>query len=259
VTDSLEDDIAAEDRALYTRRMYHRQIIRRTLLATFVLMLVVCLMFLGTRLATQIRTQWLLQISGFSVDWRLEGDTWTTGGVTRVTGKGWNRDGLPQDADLQMLPTLWNVESLNLTECYFTERGLAPLRRLDRLRELSFSRLNHKRGGWGPTGLGDACLVPIQGLTSLQTLTLSGNRITDSGLAILSGLSNLEILDLDATDVTDAGLVHLQSLKQLKTLNLTDTKVTPQGVKTLQAALPGLEISFEMEPHLGEQVKVRRR
>ena len=44
-------------------------------------------------------------------------------------------------------------------------------------------------------------------------MTLSGNRITDDGLAMIARMPDLEELDLDATDVTDAGLVHLQALK----------------------------------------------
>ena len=68
-------------------------------------------------------------------------------------------------------------------------------------------------------------------------------------------MSNLEILDLDATDVTDAGLVHLAVAQELKVVNLAGTNVTPQGVKALQAAMPGLDINLEMEPHLAEQVR----
>ena len=66
------------------------------------------------------------------------------------------------------------------------------------------------------SGLKDSCLVPLQGLTQLENLTLSGNRITDKGLELIAHLPNLETLDLDATDVSDAGIASLQSMKNLK-------------------------------------------
>ena len=104
-------------------------------------------------------------------------------------------------------------------------------------------------------GLTDACLLPLLGLPRLRTLYLAGNRITDRGLEQIGRLTGLEDLDLGATDITDLGLVHLQSLKRLKTLNVAATRVTPEGVKTLQKAMPGLEISLEIDPELEQKVK----
>ena len=58
--------------------------------------------------------------------------------------------------------------------------------------------------------MGDGCVASLRGLTRLETLSLSGNRITDKGLAKIAELHPaLEDLDLDATDVTDAGLASL--------------------------------------------------
>jgi Leucine-rich repeat (LRR) protein len=51
--------------------------------------------------------------------------------------------------------------------------------------------------------------VHLKGLTSLQTLNLSGS-ITDSGLVHLKGLTNLQQLYLEDTQITDAGVADLQ-------------------------------------------------
>jgi hypothetical protein len=209
----------------------------------------------------QMTIHWSLRSSGFMVDWQLDGENWTTGGVTAVAYKQnyWGNHPGDYDADLLILPSLWNLESLQLAECNVTEKGLASLRSLGQLRELSLMRLSHIRYGGGLQGLSDDCLIPIQNLTNLETLTLTGNRITDTGLAKLAGLAKLEALDLDATDVTDAGLVHLQALRQLKTVGLAGTGVTPEGVKKLKSVLPELDIDLAMEPTLADQLRSWRR
>jgi Leucine-rich repeat (LRR) protein len=120
-------------------------------------------------------------------------------------------------------------------------------------------RLGHLRYGSLVTGLSDACLIPIQGLTRLEELSLAGNRITDDGIALIAGLHELESLDLTATDVTDAGLIHLHALKKLKSLSLGGTLATAQGARELQSALPDLEVSFDCDPALERGLKQSRR
>ena len=250
----------AAARALDARRMHHRQIIRRGVITALIVAIVGLLTALAVPVVNQLRASWLMQAAGFSVDWQIDEDNWMSGGVTNVNFKqlrSWPPSS--HDPDLSLLPRLLNVESVGLSECAVTEQELASLRGLDHLRSLNLARLNHLRYGSLDTGLSDACLIPIQGLSQLQTLTLSGNRITDEGLALIAGMPELESLDLDATDVTDAGLVHLQALKKLKSLSLGGTRVTPQGARALQSALPGLEVSFEIDPELERILKQSRR
>jgi hypothetical protein len=52
----------------------------------------------------------------------------------------------------------------------------------------------------------------LEGLTSLENLTIDEYRITDAGLAHLGRLIDLKRLDLSDTDISDAGLVHLEAL-----------------------------------------------
>jgi hypothetical protein len=251
--------IDAAARALDARRMHHRQIVRRGVITTLVVGFVGLLTAVAVPVVNQLRASWLLQASGYSVDWQIDEDNWMSGGVTNVNYKQRSWLAGSRDADLKILPRLLNLESLSLAESAVTEQGLASLRGLDHLKMLNLARLDQFRYGSPVTGLNDAALVPIQGLTRLETLTLTGNRITDQGLALIARMPALENLDLDATDVTDAGLVHLQSLKKLKTLALGGTRVTPEGVQTLQKALPGLEISIDIDPEVERVVKQSRR
>ena len=68
--------------------------------------------------------------------------------------------------------------------------------------------------------------------------------IHDADLACLKPLTTLESLGIHCNDVTDAGLANLYGLKNLKHIDLTGTQVTPEGVKKLQAALPYCRIDY---------------
>jgi hypothetical protein len=250
----------AAARARDARRMHHRQIIRRGVIAGLVVAIVGLLAAIAVPAFYQLRESWLLEASGFSVMWNIDEDNWMSGGVTTVNYRqrsSWLSGS--RDLDLKILPRLLNVDTVSLAECDVTVQGLDSLRGLKHLKVLSLLRLNHLRHGSSVTGLSDACLIPIQGLSQLQDLTLAGNRITDNGLALIAGLHELQSLDLTATDVTDAGLVHLQSLKKLKNRSLGGTLATPQGARALQSALPGLEVSFDIDPELERILKEWRR
>jgi hypothetical protein len=88
------------------------------------------------------------------------------------------------------------------------------------------------------TDVTDKDLVSLEGLKSLQHVSLSSSRITDAGLVHLKGLANLRRLDLDYDRISDAGLVHLEGLTNLRRLDLRVTRVTPAGVEGLQRKLP---------------------
>ena len=68
--------------------MHHRQIIRRTLVIGLIVGLVVGIGLVAVPVVRQITTHWSLGGSGFAVDWQLDGENWTSGGVTGVNYKG---------------------------------------------------------------------------------------------------------------------------------------------------------------------------
>ncbi len=246
-------------RALEARRLHHRQMIRRGIVLALVLALVGLLTAITIPVANQLRASWLMESAGFRVDWDLNRDNWMSGGVSHVTYKQGSWLQGPHDLELQIVPRLLNVESVSLQECDVTEAGLAPLSKLGRLQDLNLSRLYHLRYGATVTGLSDGCLTSIQGLSQLKNLSLSGNRITDTGLAVIARMSQLETLDLTATDVTDAGLAQLKALKKLRVLSVGGSFVTPEAARALQSALPGLEVEFLLDPELERNLKAWRK
>jgi eukaryotic-like serine/threonine-protein kinase len=90
------------------------------------------------------------------------------------------------------------------------------------------------------TGLSDAGLAHLEGLTGLTILYMDHSEVTDAGLARLKDLPVLTTLILDATPVTDDGLAHLEGLTSLTTLGLALTRVTDDGLARLRR-LRGLE------------------
>jgi len=76
-------------------------------------------------------------------------------------------------------------------------------------------------------------------VTSLKTLNLMCNRLTDEGCAPLSRLSNLNVLSLSMNPlISDKTLEGLTGLKNLVSLNLNFCKlVTSNGIERLSAAI----------------------
>jgi Leucine Rich Repeat (LRR) protein len=243
----------------HARKMHYRQMIRRGIVVVIVLAMLGAVTAISFPVYKQISTEWTLGGAGFRVNWDLNSENWLTGGVTSVA---YGQSGFftrSHDLDLITLSRLLHLQSLKLDECDVSEEGLTALSALPELKELSLMRLLHIRYGASVSGLKDSCLVPVQGLTQLQNLTLSGNRITDKGVELIAHLPNLETLDLDATDVSDAGLVTLQSMKNLRAIRLGGTRVTPEGVKRLQDAIPGIEVDMQIDPMVARELMNRRR
>jgi len=94
------------------------------------------------------------------------------------------------------------------------------------------------------TKVTDSELARLKVLTRLELLDLGYcKNVTDAGLGHLKGLTTLQSLNLDGTRITDAGLASLKGLPQLRILDLRGTKVTNGGVKKLQQALPKCKIA----------------
>ena len=86
-------------------------------------------------------------------------------------------------------------------------------------------------------------LLALQGQQEPDKLKLPSSTTDEQLAEKLKGLTNLETLVLTGTKITDAGLVHLKGLTKLERLSLYDTKTTPAGIKSLQEALPDCKIS----------------
>jgi len=75
------------------------------------------------------------------------------------------------------------------------------------------------------TGIVDAS--SLAGLTSLETIDLSNNPITEDSFGAFAGMGNLKELDLAGTQVKDfGGLVGAGVSNTLETLDISDTKIS---------------------------------
>jgi hypothetical protein len=92
------------------------------------------------------------------------------------------------------------------------------------------------------SALTDDGLSCLRSLTRVENIQLRGTKVTDVGLGQLEGFASLALLDISETGVSDAGLNRLKLLPHLEWLNLRGSRVTDVGVRSLQTALPHLEI-----------------
>jgi Leucine-rich repeat (LRR) protein len=86
---------------------------------------------------------------------------------------------------------------------------------------------------WSNYSGGDADLDVFEGLSELEWLVLSSERITDSGLVHLAGLRKLKKLEIERAPISDAGLGHLAELSNLESLTICRTDITDSGLKHL--------------------------
>ncbi len=128
---------------------------------------------------------------------------------------------------------LTNLRTLCLNHCTKVSLGfyfLQPLTKLNRL-EVSFCEIQ------------DPVMPFIALITSLTSLNLMCNRVTDEGCERLQHLNNLTQLTLSMNPlVTDKTLESLSGLTNLTSLNLNFCKlVTSNGIAKLSKSLPSLK------------------
>jgi hypothetical protein len=92
---------------------------------------------------------------------------------------------------------------------------------------------------------GDAELASLQHLEFGTSFSAPNAQLTDEGLAQLASVGQrIATLELTGNPITDAGLAHLKQMKSLKFVVLDQTQVTPTGVEELRSALPGVNVGF---------------
>jgi hypothetical protein len=159
------------------------------------------------------------------------------------------------DADLEYLEELTQLEWLELSNAKVTDAGLKHLKGLTRLRRLD---LDNTR----VTGSG---LEDLKGLTQLVSLGLGKTPVTDAGLEHVKGFSQLEYLSLCDTNTTGSGLERLKSLRHLRWLNVGGDKVTDATLEHLkdvtqlrELALGGRNITDAGLEHLKALTQLRQ-
>jgi Leucine-rich repeat (LRR) protein len=152
-------------------------------------------------------------------------------------------------ADLSPLRLMTDMRDLALSSSKLTTVDLALLRDMHRLELLDLHNIGvtdlHPiqhlskiyRLGVSGSPLGDAGLAPVgvkQSFPKLEILALANTRITDAGLKPLRNLPRLRDLDLEGTQITDAGTTTLGALPRLYSLNLARTPITDDGLIDLK-------------------------
>jgi len=132
------------------------------------------------------------------------------------------------DAGAEALLGLPELESLDARYSSLTAAGLRTLTGLKRLTKLRLS-------GDGVTDAGVADL--IAGMPQLTVLDLGYAKLTDAATKGLDGLKNLTDLNLKQTAVADATLARLAKLKKLTRLDLSYTKMTDAGMPSLRGLI----------------------
>jgi|SRR5579872_6783291 len=96
------------------------------------------------------------------------------------------------------------------------------------------------------TRVSDIGLARLPVFEGLDSLSLSGTRVTDGGIVILRRFNRLREIDLSDTCVGDVGLQQLTALKNLVSLKLNRTHVTDVGLEYL------VKLSYLQELELAE-------
>jgi hypothetical protein len=190
----------------------------------------------------------LITLAGGHVSWDWSNGNWQHGGSTTVDFSA--PANALKDTDLEPLPRLHRVVSVNLERCTgVSDEGLSVLGKLPYLEELDLQRpMGGSSGLARPTRITDATLKVVGGLHKLRVLNLSGTAISDAGLQELKGLKDLEFLDVSDTSVSDEGLLALKGLTRLRTLVVDSPKVTAPGTAGLLKTIPNLDIQHPLVP-----------
>jgi Leucine Rich repeat len=162
------------------------------------------------------------------------------------------------DLDMAVLDAFPDLEEFHVSKAPVTDKGIAHLAGMKKLRRVTISeapitdssllaigRLPHlDQLDLNGTRITDAGLVALDAMPHLLTLDLQWTRITDAGLVHLAGLKELRFLQLGCTEITDVGLDDLRGLKSLKYLGIAATRVTSEGKASIEAALPGCNVTW---------------
>ncbi len=137
------------------------------------------------------------------------------------------------------------IGGLYLQNTGVSDSGLLHLQKFTMLRHLEISDVGPRtRRGASirrpAPKVTDAGLVYLKGVTTLQTLNLSGIPVTDQGLDAIKALPALYALYLSRTKVEGPGLARLKSLPKLSVLCLDQSEMSEEGLKALARA-SGLE------------------
>lgn len=158
-------------------------------------------------------------------------------GLTNLLFTNWSTGDsrLISSARVSVLKAAKKLRILSFGHLSLDDAGLQQVGELNNLEHLTMSHGRLPEGGF----------AHLRGLKSLTKLDLYASTINDAALKEIGALPKLVDLILHSTPISDVGLEHLHGLKSLHAVHLSATKVSAVGVKKLAAALPQCWISWD--------------
>jgi Leucine-rich repeat (LRR) protein len=123
--------------------------------------------------------------------------------------------------------TTFGGEDLPFTEDIANEYSGIPS-----LRELQLTQSYHY--GLEDIFFDDSDYPLLVKIESLESLQISGYKITGAGISVLSELPNLQSLSLYETSIGDDAMKEISQIKTLETLDLSYSPVTAVGLRELE-------------------------
>jgi Leucine-rich repeat (LRR) protein len=102
----------------------------------------------------------------------------------------------------------------------------------------------------------DRGMQHIVGLKNLRTIDIESHGLTDESLTYFAQLPKLQTLAVTGARISDDGLMPLSAATNLKYLGLMDTCVTQAGVNRLKQSLPDLQIGPDRFPSAEEEAEI---
>jgi hypothetical protein len=135
------------------------------------------------------------------------------------------------DSGFLQLSRLNRLRILEVDLSRMTDTSMEVIGKLTKLEELRVDA----------EGVTDRGLAKLEGLTRLKYLSLGKGpqKISDAGLEFLKNMNELEYLDLSGWQVSDEGIAQLRALK---TVHIGLSKEQAERRKKLQTLLPGVTI-----------------
>lgn len=137
------------------------------------------------------------------------------------------------DADVSGLGKLPLVDLTIYQAPSVTDAGLEVLANYNDLQRLTLRDVPSTKG---------TALAKLPSPEKLVSLNMSQSGIGDAEVAHLAGMTHLESLNLSETQLTDQAVDTLAKLTSLKELVLTQTSISEEGMNRLGGALPDCSI-----------------
>jgi len=179
--------------------------------------------------------------------------------TTELGINGSERSSEPAIADAQLVAALneagFLVRQVSQSDARLTVRVLSPGKALAReqLDALLMAAPQIVELDLQDSKIEDEDLEGFEQFVELVRLRLSGNEVTDKGLATLASLGRLQYLNLYGNQgVTDAGLDTLAAVAALRNLYVWRTGVSQDGATRLSETRPGIVVELGAVPEAGQ-------